>query len=76
MTVNGVNTCHMYVLILPSNKQETESLPIQDFIIDPLNPNVDDLLENISQSYEAVIDEYGMQSFVQVIGYWLIPPTE
>ena len=65
MTVNGVNTYHMYVLILPSNtKQETESLALQDFITDPLNPNVEDFLANINQSYEAVIGQYGIQSFI------------
>ena len=64
MTVNGVNTYHMYVLILPNNtKQETESLALQDFITDPLNPNVEDFLANINQSYEAVIGQYGIQSF-------------
>lgn len=55
-------------------KQKTDSLPLQDFITDPLNPNVDDLLANINQSYEAVIDKYGMQSFI--ICYWLIPHIE
>ena len=31
----------------------------QDFISDPVNPNVDGLLENIQQSCKAVIDDHG-----------------
>jgi hypothetical protein len=26
---------------------------------DPLNPNIDGLLENVKRSYKAMIDEYG-----------------
>lgn len=64
MTRHGVNTYQMYVLLFLCNKQEAEPLVLQDFIIDPLNLNVDDLLANINKSYEAVIDQYGKQSFM------------
>lgn len=32
---------------------------LQDFNADPMNPNLDGLLENVKQSYKAVIDQYG-----------------
>ena len=33
--------------------------PPQDFIADPVNPNIDGLLDNIKRSYTAVVDQYG-----------------
>ena len=32
---------------------------LQDFIADPVNPNIDGLLENIQQSCKTIIDDYG-----------------
>jgi len=40
---------------------------LQDFVADSLNPNISGLLNNINQSYEPVVDQYGNQSFIFVI---------
>ena len=41
---------------------------MQDFIADPLNPNVDGLLENIMRSCRVVIDQDGNEIFPSIIG--------
>lgn len=41
--------------------------PPQDFVADPVNPNVDGLLENIKRSCKVVIDENGNGAFPSVI---------
>lgn len=41
---------------------------LEDFTADPTNPNVYGLIENVKQSYKAVVDQYGKySSFIIVI---------
>ena len=51
-------------MTFPRWEEETELLPLQDFVADSLNPNISGLLNNINQSYEPVVDQYGDQSFI------------
>ena len=43
----------------PSRVKSRKLRLSQDFIADPVNPNVEGLLENIKWSYTAVVDQYG-----------------
>lgn len=42
---------------------------LEDFLADPINPNIDGLLENIKRARKVMVDEYGIEilSFIIII---------
>lgn len=36
---------------------------LEDFMEDPINPNVSGLLENVKQSYKVAIDQHGNEIY-------------